>query len=236
MLGVPQEIYAITAGRNEEVMPFPLACDGNGRLSADALPVLLGRLEDCSNCVIGPGLGRSDDVRSLVRGLIERAKTPLLIDADGLWALSFDLSVLKDAGRPVVLTPHEGEFARLGGTLSGDRVADAGSFAAEHNCVLVLKGHRTLCAFPDGEVYITTTGNAGMAKGGSGDVLAGVIGALMGQLPLKQAVTMGIYLHGAAGDLCAAELGQYGMLPSDIVEALPRVSKMMEERWKSAIR
>jgi NAD(P)H-hydrate epimerase len=225
---VPKEIYEITAGKNEEVMPFPLASDGNGRLSADALPVLLGRLQDCDTCVIGPGLGRSDDVRALVRGVVERSKTPLLIDADGLWALSGELSLLQNASRPVVLTPHEGEFARLGGTLGGDRIADARSFAERHGCVLVLKGHRTLCAFPDGEVYITTTGNPGMAKGGSGDVLAGVIGALMGQLSLKQAVTMGVYLHGAAGDLCAGELGHYGMLPSDIVEALPRVSKRME--------
>jgi NAD(P)H-hydrate epimerase len=228
-LGVPRSIYDITAVKNDEAMPFPLAEDANGRLSADALPVLLERLKTCDNCVIGPGLGRSEDIRTLILDLAEQTPTPLLVDADGLWALEGSLEVLKNAGRPVVLTPHEGEFVRMGGTLTGDRISDARRFAEQYGCVVVLKGHRSVCAFPGGEVYIATTGNAGMAKGGSGDVLAGVIGALMGQLPLRQAVTAGVHLHGAAGDLCAAEKGEYGMTPSDIVEALPSAAKKMTE-------
>jgi len=224
-LGVPRKIYDITAVKNDEAMPFPLADDADGRLSLDALPVLLERLRNCDNCVVGPGLGRSEDVKKLVLELVRQTPVPLLIDADGLWALGGSAEVLKQADRPVVLTPHEGEFVRLGGSLTGERISDARGFASRYGCVVVLKGHRSLCAFPDGEVVIATNGNAGMAKGGSGDVLAGVIGALMGQMPLRQAVTTGVYLHGAAGDQCAAEKGEYGMTPSDMVETLPAVSK-----------
>ena len=126
-----------------------------------------------------------------------------------------------------MLTPHDGEFARLGGDLSdGDRLGAARNFAMEHCCCLVLKGHRTITAFPDGTAYINTTGNPGMAKGGSGDVLAGVILSLLGQgLPARQAVPMAVWLHGAAGDLCAEEIGEYGMTPTDVVATLPRILK-----------
>jgi len=226
-LGVPRDIYEITAVKNDEAMPFPLACDADGRLSADALPVLLSRLETCSHAVIGPGLGRSDDIRQVVRSLVEEASVPLLLDADALWAVSEDRELLRRAKKPCILTPHEGEFLRLGGVLTGDRVGDARRFASENACILVLKGHRSVCAFPDGEAVIVTAGNAGMAKGGSGDVLAGIIGALLGQLSLREAVTLGTWLHGAAGDLCAAERGEYGMTPSDIMENIPQISKNM---------
>lgn len=229
-LGVPRKIYEITAVKNDEAMPFPLADDADGRLCADALPVLLERLQNCDNCVAGPGLGRSEDIKNLVPELVRRTPVPLLIDADGLWALGESAEILKEAARPVVLTPHEGEFIRLGGSLTGDRISDARGFACRYGCVVVLKGHRSVCAFPDGEVFIATTGNPGMAKGGSGDVLAGVIGALMGQMPLKRAVTAGVHLHGAAGDLCASEKGEYGLTPLDLIEALPAVSKRMTEK------
>lgn len=114
---------------------------------------------------------------------------------------------------------------RLGGELTGDRISDARRFAKEHNCVLVLKGHRTICAYPDGEVYINTTGNPGMAKGGTGDVLAGVISSLMCQLPLKTAVNGAVWIHGRAGDLCAERFGEYSMRPADIINMLPCVTK-----------
>ena len=226
-LGVPRDIYEITAVKNDEAMPFPLPCDEDGRLSAEALPALCSRLQDCSHVVIGPGIGRSDGIRSLVCGLVEKATVPILLDADALWALSDDLTILRRAKKPCILTPHEGEFLRLGGMLTGDRVGDARRFASENACILVLKGHRSVCAFPDGEAVIITSGNPGMAKGGSGDVLAGIIGALLGQLPLREAVTLGTWIHGAAGDLCAAEFGEYGMTPSDIIGNIPLISKNM---------
>ena len=139
------------------------------------------------------------------------------------------LPLLRDYPAPVVLTPHAGEFARLGGALSGDPAADALRFARRWDCVLVLKGHRSVVAFPGGKVYITTHGNPGMAKGGSGDVLTGVIAALLGQLPAERAVTAGVYLHSLAGDLCAARLGQYAMTATDQIETLPEATKQITE-------
>jgi len=223
-LGVPSEIYEITAGKLYEPMPFPLADDG-GRISAKALPVITEKLSNSDVCVIGCGLSRSDDITELVRTIVSSSTKQLVIDADGLFALGDDPQIIKSAQKPPVLTPHEGEFARLGGVLTGDRVSDARSFAKSRECVLVLKGHRTICAFPDEEVYIISAGNPGMAKGGSGDVLAGIIGALLGQLSQKQAVITACAVHALAGDLCAERMGEYSMLPTDIIEVIPEIMK-----------
>jgi len=221
-LGVPNEIYAVTAARLMEPMTFPLA-DGGGRLALGALPLILEKLTDSDACVIGCGLSRSEDLRELTRSVLRASAKQLILDADGLFALGDDPEIIKSAQKPPVLTPHEGEFKRLGGVLTGDRVSDARAFARSRECVLVLKGHRTICAFPDGEVYIINAGNPGMAKGGSGDVLSGIIGAAVCQFPLKQAVVTACAVHALAGDLCAARIGEYGMLPSDIIEAIPEI-------------
>lgn len=224
-LGVPAEIYGITAQKNDEAMPFPLADDGCGRLSEKALGVLREKLAACDVAVLGPGLGRSDELTALIGKVVRESRRPLVLDADALFALGQDMDALPEAGGPVVLTPHDGEFARLGGVLTCDRVGDARAFAKKYDCVLVLKGHRTVIAFPDGEVYITTTGNPGMAKGGTGDVLAGVLGAMLCQFPLKKAVTTAVWLHGRAGDLAAETFGEYSMTASDIIEMLPKAIK-----------
>lgn len=224
-LGVPFDIYDITAVKNDEAMPFPLACDDMGRLSGASGNVIIEKMNQCGVCVLGPGLGRSKELTELVLKLVRQSGVPMVVDADGLFAISQDVSVIRDAASPLVLTPHEGEFLRLGGELTGDRISDARRFAKEHNCVLVLKGHRTICAYPDGEVYINTTGNPGMAKGGTGDVLAGVISSLMCQLPLKTAVNGAVWIHGRAGDLCAERFGEYSMRPADIINMLPCVTK-----------
>ena len=224
-LGVPSSIYGITAGRLLEPMPFPLADDGSGRLSLEALPVIAERLEASDVGVIGCGLSRSADISALVRNIVSTSTKQLVIDADGLFALGDDPNIIKAAHKAPVLTPHEGEFARLGGVLTGDRVSDARSFAISRECVLVLKGHRTICAFPDGEVYIMPNGNPGMSKGGSGDVLAGIIGALLGQLFQKQAVITACAIHALAGKLCAERFGEYALLPTDIIEAIPEITR-----------
>ncbi len=228
-LGVPERIYDITAVKNTEAMPFPLADDGGGKLSSRALAAAAERLAECDVGVIGCGLGRSDELTELVQALAANSRKQLVIDADGLFALAGGLSVLEKCARPAVLTPHEGEFRRLGGVLTGDRQADARAFAEKHGCVLVLKGHRTVCAFPDGEVYIICAGNAGMAKGGSGDALAGILGAMLCQLPLKRAVLTGAWLHARAGDLCAEKMGQYSMTASDLIDTLPQAEKEIIE-------
>jgi len=126
-LGVPYDIYDICAVKNDEAMPFPLACDGAGRLALSARDVILDRLEGCDCAVLGPGLGRSAELTELVCSAVRQSRRPLVIDADGLFAVSQDLGCLRDACCPIVLTPHEGEFARMGGRLTGDRVADARS-------------------------------------------------------------------------------------------------------------
>ena len=231
-VGVPTPIWAVAAAKLDEAMPYPLPAGKEGQLSLEAGEVVHHKLTGCGVCLIGPGLGRGNGVAAVVRHLLGEIHIPVVLDADGINALEGHIDVL-DArqGLHTILTPHDGEFARLGGDLSdGDRLGAARRFAMEHSCCLVLKGHRTITAFPDGTAYINTSGNPGMAKGGSGDVLAGVILALLGQgLTARQAVPMAVWIHGAAGDLCAREIGEYGMTPTDMVAALPRVFKQYME-------
>jgi len=223
-LGVPAPIYEITAVKNDEAMPFPLPAE-NGGVSAQSVDIIKEKLQICDVCAVGPGMGKSTGTAKAVQYLLENWEKPLVIDADGLNVLAGQMELLKAHRGPVVLTPHDGEFARLGGVPDGNRAECAARFAAEYGCILVLKGHRTLVAFPGGEVYITTHGNPGMAKGGSGDVLTGVIAALLGQLPAEQAVTTAVYLHSYAGDLCAARMGEYAMTATDLIETLPEATK-----------
>lgn len=225
--GVPSAVYPITAGKLLEAMPFPLPCDGAGRFSADAVPELLLRLQKCEVCVLGPGLGRSEALADLVRAVIQSSLVPLVLDADGLYALSLDISVIHKAKCPVIITPHGGEFARLGGVLTDSPAQDAAAFTEQYGCVTVLKGPETAIAFPDGDVAVSRLGNPGMATGGSGDVLSGLIGGLAAQLPVKDAVTAGVYIHGLSGDLCAERFGEYSMLPGDMIESIPEVMKNM---------
>ena len=228
-LGVPESIYAVTAVKNAEAMPFPLPCDAQGRVSAEALREVEARLERMSCLAIGPGLGRSAGVTEFVQGALAASRVPTVVDADALWALSRDMSSLEDAACPLVLTPHEGEFAMLGGLLDGDRVASARRFASRWGCTLVLKGSGSVVAFPDGECYVNQTGNPGMARGGSGDVLTGLMAAMLCQLPFRDAVRAAVYLHGLAGDMAAGELGEYGMTPTDMIRLLPAALKTVTE-------
>lgn len=225
-LGVPAPIYDISAVKSDEAMPFPLPA-ANGMVAPEAFDALEARMRDCDVCALGPGLGKGEGPAALVRQVLTHWHGPLVLDADGLNMLAPQLSLLKAHRGPVVLTPHEGEFARLGGAQTGTPAERAARFAAEYGCILVLKGHRSVVAYPTGEVYITTHGNPGMAKGGSGDVLTGVIAALLGQLPLETAVPTAVYLHSYAGDLCAARLGEYAMTATDLIETLPEATKTM---------
>ena len=226
-LGVPEAIYHVAAVKSDEAMPFPLPCDGDGIISEAALDMILKRLKNCDVCLIGPGLGRSEAAAETVYAVIRNCNIPLVIDADGINAVSENIDILRDATCPVVLTPHDGEFARLGGNLkSHNRITAARSFAAKYGCVLVLKGPGTITAAPDGKVFVNTTGNPGMAKGGSGDVLSGMITALIGEgFPPDKAAATAVYLHGKAGDCCAETLGEYAMTPTDIIGTLPKIFK-----------
>ena len=223
-LGVPASIYGIEAVKLNEPVIFPLP-DADGRLSADAVPEILSRLPRMDAVLVGPGLGQSEGTLAVVRAVLEKAECPVVVDADGINVLSAHRDLLRGRKSPTILTPHDGEFARLGGIIGEDRMAAAAALAEELGCVVLLKGHET-CITDGTDGYLNPTGNPGMAVGGSGDVLAGVITALLGAgLPPLEAAACGAWLHGAAGDRCAAELGQYGMLPTDMLSALPRLMK-----------
>ena len=223
-LGVPESIYAIEAVKLNEPVVFPLP-DEDGKLSKEAIPEILNRLPNMDAVLIGPGLGQSDGTFEVVKAVLENAACPVVLDADGINVMAAHKDILRGRTAPTILTPHDGEFARLGGIIGEDRMASARELALDLGCIVLLKGHRT-CITDGITDYLNQTGNPGMAVGGSGDVLSGIIVSLLGQgiAPLE-AAAVGAWLHGAAGDLCAEELGQYGMLPTDMLNALPRLLK-----------
>lgn len=223
-LGVPESIYEIEAVKLNEAIVFPLPDEG-GFLSEAAIPEILTRAGKMDAVLIGPGLGQSKGTRAVVKAVMENVCCPVVLDADGINLIAAHKDIVRGRTAPTILTPHAGEFSRLGGNISEDRVCAAEKMSDDMGCIVLLKGHHTVIT--DGtSTYINLTGNPGMAVGGSGDVLAGMITALLGQgiAPLLCAAC-GAWLHGAAGDLCAAEIGQYGMLPTDMVNALPRLLK-----------
>lgn len=223
-LGTPESIYPILAGKLTEPVVFPLPENGNGRLSRTGLPDILDRLPGMSACLMGPGMGQGYDTEEVVYGVLEAAKCPLVLDADGINVLARHIDRLDKVSVPVVLTPHEGEFARLGGDLSLGRIGAARAMAEKTGAVVVLKGYRTVIAGPAGEIYVNSTGNPGMAVGGSGDVLAGILTCFLGQgMEPVQAAAAAVFFHGAAGDLCRARLGRRSMLPSDMIDALSEI-------------
>ncbi|HEX7124849.1 MAG TPA: NAD(P)H-hydrate dehydratase [Thermodesulfobacteriota bacterium] len=213
-----------------EAMVRPLPEGPDGALDASALPLLVELAAARDAVVLGPGLTTRPGAVTVVRELARRVERPLLLDADGLNALggAEGLAALKGAAGPRVLTPHPGEMGRLLGRttreVEADRPAAAREAARLSGAIALLKGHRTLVARPDGALAVNSTGNPAMASGGMGDVLSGVIGALLGQgLDAASAAELGAYLHGAAGDLGAEEVGPAGLLATDLAGRLPRV-------------
>ena len=230
-LGVPQAIWAVEAAKCVSAMPFPLP-DHDGVLSENAVQGVLEKLDACDVLALGPGLGKSAGTEELVCAVLEATERPVVLDADGINVLAGHIDVLdRRRDRVTILTPHDVEFARMGGDLShGDRVRAAREFALEHGCVLVLKGHRTITASPAGEVLVNTTGNSGLAKGGSGDVLTGIIASLLAQgAAAFEAAALGVWLHGCAGDVAAQRLTEYGMTPGDVVDFLPEAFFQLKE-------
>ena len=222
-LGVPESIYAIEAVKLTEPVVFPLP-DRDGMLAVDAVKEVADRLCQMDAVLIGPGLGQSEGTLAVLETVMA-SSLPVVVDADGINLLSKHKYLLRGRSAPTILTPHEGEFKRLMGPVVQDRQASAMEAARQLGCIMVLKGHHTLIADGAG-CYQNTTGNPGMAVGGSGDVLAGMIVSLLGQgLAPLEAAACAVWLHGAAGDRCAQQLGQYGMLPTDMLGELPRLMK-----------
>ncbi|MBR6811948.1 MAG: NAD(P)H-hydrate dehydratase [Oscillospiraceae bacterium] len=226
-LGVPESTWAVLASKCVEVMPYGLADTAQGAISCEALPLALEKLSAANVCLIGPGLGRQESTMDFSRSVIKNAHCPLVIDADGIYSLASHIDILKETACVSVITPHEGEFARLCPDFKTlGRIEAARRFSVENRCVTVLKGHATLVCSPQGAVRINTTGNPGLAKGGSGDVLAGVIAAMIAQgLESFEAAQLGVWLHGAAGDAAAAKFGMHYMSPADTMAALSDVLK-----------
>lgn len=223
-LGVPESIYTIEAVKLTEPVVYPLP-DQNGMLSGDAVALIEEHLTKVDTVLVGPGLGQSAGCEEVVRYVLQTFNGPVVLDADGINLLAAHKDMLRGRTGPVIVTPHTGEFKRLAGEISTSREDAVIALAQKLGIIVVLKGHRTVIT--DGDVcYINTTGNPGMAVGGCGDVLAGMITALLGQgLNPLEAAACGAWLHGAAGDICAEEIGQYGMLPSDMLNVLPRLLK-----------
>lgn len=223
-LGVPESIYAIEATKLLEPIVFPLP-DLDGMFSAKAIEELSPIIPNMHAVLIGPGMGASEGTFQLVCWVLQNAKCPVVLDADGINVLCQHKDILRGRTYPTILTPHTGEFDRIYGMKSLDKYSNTISVAKDLGVIMVHKGHHTVITDAQ-TVYVNPTGNAGMAVGGCGDVLAGIIVSLLGQgiAPL-QAAACGVWLHGAAGDICARELGQYGMLPSDMLNALPRLLK-----------
>ena len=221
-LAVPESIYAVAASRCDGAVVTPLPASADGAFSAEAAGPLLPLLNRADACVIGPGLGLGEGAAGLVASVLQNAGCPVVLDADALTVCGRNPELLASCRAPLILTPHEGEFRRLGGDLSAGRLAGALAFSARYpEAVLVLKGHGTLVC-RGSEVSVNPTGSPAMAKGGSGDVLCGILCALLAQGfdPLFSA-RCAVWLHGAAGDLACSELGEYCVAPSDLIRFLP---------------
>ena len=223
-LGVPASIYVIEAIKLSEAIVFPLP-DKMGMFAMEAVAQIAEKMKSVDAVLIGPGIGQSPECLSVVEYVLQTFPGPIVLDADGLNLIAAHKNILRDRTSPTILTPHGGEFARLGGVMTGDRVQDAITMANDLHAVVVLKGHDTVIT--DGnQVFVNPTGNPGMAVGGCGDVLAGMIVGLLGQgIDPLTASACAAWLHGAAGDKCADEMGQYGMLPTDMLTVLPRLMK-----------
>ena len=223
-LGVPQPVYSILAAKLWEPVVFPLP-DMDGCFSKESISKIDKCLKDKDAVLLGPGLGCNENTLAVTEYVLKHYNGPVVLDADGINVLAGHKDILRGRAAPTVLTPHVKEFERIAGYSCELRVESAVSLARELNAIILLKGHRTVIT--DGNTtYLNPTGNPGMAVGGSGDVLAGMIVSLIGQGidPLK-ATAASAWLHGKAGDICAQQIGQYGMLPTDMLDVLPRLLK-----------
>ena len=236
ILGIPESEYMVAAKRTIEVMPLPLPSTADGSLSMNALPEILRRMEWCDVLLIGCGLSRNEETQVLIRTVIKKCRKPMVIDADGLNALAADMSILKGLRtKNLVLTPHVGEFSRLSGVSSKeierDKFSLADHFAKEYRVTLVLKGAPSIVADAKGMISVNSTGNPGMSTAGSGDVLSGIVAALIGQgNDPGDAAVNGVFIHGAAGDAAAEKIGMQGMIASDIITMLPSVIRKVTHR------
>lgn len=231
---VPQRVYPLLASAVPEAVFLPLPDTDAGRLSPEAAELLCRALSGATAVAMGPGLGADAGIAALVERVLRESPCPVVLDADGINSLNPHILVEETVLAPLILTPHPGEMARLLNEpidrVQRHRREIVRRFADETGVTLVLKGHHTLIGAPGKPLLENPTGNPGMATGGSGDVLAGIIGALVAQgMTPYDAAACGVYLHGAAGDRAAARLSQHSLLPSDVIEELPNLFLQFEK-------
>jgi NAD(P)H-hydrate epimerase len=231
-LGVPASLVNVYNSLMAEAVVVPFEDYNKGFISKDGVGYILERMEKMDVVAVGPGLSTNEGIYDVVKCIVENSEIPLVLDADALNVLSKDVSLLKKLKTEAVITPHPGEMARLLGIsikdVQNNRIKVAQDFAREYKVITVLKGARTIVAFPEGSTFINTTGNPGMATAGMGDVLTGIIASLIGQgVKPGDAAIAGVYLHGAAADSIAARMGEHGIIAGDIVEELPYTIKAL---------
>jgi hydroxyethylthiazole kinase-like uncharacterized protein yjeF len=231
-LGIPASLNPVLEAQVIETMTEPLPETVKGILDETSINRIMDLLSDKNCLAIGPGIGTAPETQKLFKRLLQENTKPVVIDADGLNILAGHIEILKDVDAPVVLTPHPGEMARLINTTSADvqkdRIKCARDFSEKFNVHVVLKGARTVVAHPDGRVFINPTGNPGMASGGMGDVLTGIIAGFIAQGHSPElAAHAGVYLHGAAADSLAKNKGPFGYLATDVMNILPEVIKTL---------
>jgi NAD(P)H-hydrate epimerase len=216
------------AGFHPELMTEPLEETDAGTISRKALESIDSLVKRKSVLAIGPGISRQEETAEFVRRIVQKYKTPMVLDADALNAFEGTSGELNGSGRALVITPHPGEMSRLTrltiAEIQADRIEVARRFAGEHELIVVLKGHRTLIVSPNGDVWANPTGNPGMATGGTGDVLTGMVAGLIAQHPQRafEATALAVYLHGLSGDLAREEVGENSLVATDLVHSLPK--------------
>ncbi len=226
-IATAKSVLATVAGFHAEVMTEPLPETDSGTISSRALERIFELSKNKSVLAVGPGISRNPQTAELVRKLVGKSETPMVLDADGLNAFEGRTNELNGKGHILVITPHPGEMARLAGCtvadVQKDRLGMARTFASQHELIVVLKGHRTLVANPEGDVWVNTTGNPGMSTGGTGDILTGMVAGMMAQHPKNAfaAVLAAVHLHGLAGDVMREKVGEHSMTATDLLIGLP---------------
>jgi hydroxyethylthiazole kinase-like uncharacterized protein yjeF len=241
-VATPRSVLATVAAFHPELMTEPLAETEHGTISLRAVGLGLDALLERKTLAIGPGISRNPETVEFVRTIVTRGDKSLVVDADALNAFEGAAAKLNGRGRTLVITPHPGEMSRLTGKsiveIQADRLDVARAFAREHELMVVLKGHRTLIAAPDGTVWVNPTGNPGMATGGTGDILTGMVAGLIAQHPQRPlaATALAVYLHGLAGDLAAESVGESALVATDLVRFLPPAFAEMRKQKSEEIR
>lgn len=229
----PDAAYSAIAAKLTEPLTIPLKSTAEGFLSFRNAEYILNLMNDSTAVLLGCGIGFCEDTVKLTEFIIKNARIPIILDADGINAVSVNKDILKESNAPLILTPHLGEMSRLTGLnieeIQRDRVGVAKKFASEYNCIVVLKGANTVVATPKGDVYINRTGNPGMATAGSGDVLAGIIASFVCQsMGIQSATIAGVYIHGMCGDVVRKKYSACGVTPTAMIRELPEILSIFE--------